>query len=388
MMECFEPSTAPEQLFARLEVIGRHATPALYNAVEHRRIPFRFVWMPLAKIQEGLGGKAKAITLAVAAGVVALVAAMILVPYPLKMDSNGKLVPEVRRWVYSPVEAKIEDFSIPPDTRRVAPGSEVLLMYDHQLGMRVTQINKEILGAQQKYNALTKALNSASQNLPASERARMEGERQNEAATAHWKTEELLTATKSLKVVSQHPGQFWLTAPEFPPDLPNRASCQWTVLNSDFRDTWNDRTVKPSDPVLRLGYKEGNWEAEMKIPQKHVGQVLWAFEQNHGKDLDVDILVRSEPTRVFKGKLSRAKLDYGALPNKDDMNEQEPIVTAYVTLVGSDIPDQYSLPKQAPYLLVSDTEVHAKIRCGNHPMGYSLLYGVWEFFYEKVVFFF
>ena len=76
MMECFEPNAAPEQLFARLEVIGRHATPALYNAVEHRRIPFRFVWMPLAKIQEGLGGKAKAITLLISTAVIALVLAI------------------------------------------------------------------------------------------------------------------------------------------------------------------------------------------------------------------------------------------------------------------------------------------------------------------------
>jgi hypothetical protein len=38
--------------------------------------------------------------------------------------------------------------------------------------------------------------------------------------------------------------------------------------------------------------------------------------------------------------------------------------------------------------LVPGTEVHAKIRCGQRAMGYSLFYGLWEFFYEKVVFFF
>ena len=27
-------------------------------------------------------------------------------------------------------------------------------------------------------------------------------------------------------------------------------------------------------------------------------------------------------------------------------------------------------------------------RCGNRAMGYSLFYGVWEFIYEKIVFFF
>ena len=31
---------------------------------------------------------------------------------------------------------------------------------------------------------------------------------------------------------------------------------------------------------------------------------------------------------------------------------------------------------------------NTRVRCGNRAMGYSLFYGIWEFFYEKVVFFF
>ena len=94
MMECFDPSSAPEQLVARLEVVGRHATSALYNAVEHRRIPMRWIWMPIAKVQEGLGGKARAITYSITAAVILLIGAMIFVPYPLKMKAKGNLLPE------------------------------------------------------------------------------------------------------------------------------------------------------------------------------------------------------------------------------------------------------------------------------------------------------
>src|SRR5262249_27790118 len=89
VMECFEPNLTPEQLVARLEVVGQHATSALYNAVEHRRIPLRFLWQPLASVQEGLGGKTRAILASIAAGLVLFFAVMIFVPYPLKMDSKG-----------------------------------------------------------------------------------------------------------------------------------------------------------------------------------------------------------------------------------------------------------------------------------------------------------
>ena len=39
LMECFEPAIAPDQMVSRLEVVTQHATPALYNAAEHKRIP-------------------------------------------------------------------------------------------------------------------------------------------------------------------------------------------------------------------------------------------------------------------------------------------------------------------------------------------------------------
>ena len=35
-------------------------------------------------------------------------------------------------------------------------------------------------------------------------------------------------------------------------------------------------------------------------------------------------------------------------------------------------------------MLVTGTEVHSRIRCGNRAMGYSLFYGLWEFVYEKI----
>ena len=100
-------------------------------------------------------------------------------------------------------------------------------------------------------------------------------------------------------------------------------------------------------------------------------------------ELDVDFIVRSDPTRKFKGKLTKIKIGGEANPERSSGMEAEPVVIACVTLVGVD--KEYELPRE---LLLSGTEVHAKIICGNERMGYSLFYGLWEFFYEKIVFFF
>jgi hypothetical protein len=58
-MESFNPPEQVEPLVQRLEVVGKHAAPALYNAAEMKRVPFRFLWWPVLKVQEGLGGKAR-----------------------------------------------------------------------------------------------------------------------------------------------------------------------------------------------------------------------------------------------------------------------------------------------------------------------------------------
>ena len=102
LMESFEPPAAVDQIVSRLEVISKHITPALYNAGEHRRIPMRFLWLPLAALQDGLGGKTKAIITLVLMALVVLIGALIVVPYPLRMEANGELLPKKRVWIYSP----------------------------------------------------------------------------------------------------------------------------------------------------------------------------------------------------------------------------------------------------------------------------------------------
>src|SRR5439155_3139785 len=147
LMECFDPPNTPDQLVARLEVVGKHATTALYNAAEYRRIPMRFLWLPLAKLQEGLGGKARAITMAVLAGLAVLTAVLVLVPFPLKMESKGQMLPVERAYVYPPVDGKVEDFRVEPGTE-VRRGDELVRMYDVQLAEKMIGLIGEINAAE------------------------------------------------------------------------------------------------------------------------------------------------------------------------------------------------------------------------------------------------
>jgi hypothetical protein len=64
------------------------------------------------------------------------------------------------------------------------------------------------------------------------------------------------------------------------------------------------------------------------------------------------------------------------------------VVTAYVklNLDGPDgIPPDRWVPREQ---FVTGLEVRTRIRCGDRALGYAMFHGVWEWFYEKVVFFF
>lgn len=388
LMECFEPPAEPQQLIARLDVVARHATPALYNAVEHRRIPGRLIWQPLAKVQDGIGGKAKAIT-AVAVGLVSfLVAMLFLVPYELKLDSTGKLLPCVRRTIYPPTAGLVREFKVDQKTV-VLEDSHLAVLESTELAQKLIALEAAYQGAEQEARA---AHHSADTDLKPQEKRSLWEQESFKKRFVDLKRKELKEFIKRNNANPLLPGEFYLHAPLFTPEEKRRLSrLEWTVLNGNFKDEWLNRPAKPSDPILKLGAKEGPWEIELRIPQKHISQVLKAYERSDVKEidgvkvLDVDFLLRSDAMATYRGLLFRDRIPSEAVPNRDEKDESEPEVITYVNIDHPSIDPADRLSRGA---LTSGTEIHAKVRCGKHRMGYSLLYGVWEFFYEKVVFFF
>jgi hypothetical protein len=298
------------------------------------------------------------------------------------MEASGQLLTKVRRVVYSPVAGTVLRFDAAPG-EVVEENRKLATCFDRDLEDKIRSLKTEEDNAR---NEAVEADRAAKEATAVSDKNSLAAKSAQQRFLEHVKATQLNQMINTANADSQDPGTFFLKAPPFASEeaavLGRR---EWTVLTGNFKDEFTSKAVKPSDPILRLGAKDGPWELELKIPQKHIGQVLHAFERNKTNELDVDFLVRTDPTRKFKGKLSRDKIAGEANPSRDDNNESEPVVIAYVRIDDDSIDPAYHLP---PELLLSGTEVHAKIRCGDHKMGYSLFYGVWEFLYEKVVFFF
>jgi hypothetical protein len=378
IMESFETNLQPEQLLARLDVVGKHACSALYNAQEYRRIPMRFLWLPLARVQDGLGGKAKAITASVVTGVTILILAMIFMPFPLKMEANGQTLPKDRRWIYSPIPGTIKE--IPAGLKsgsKVAKGQPLFVMFDSELEKQVNELQTDIAVLETKINA------PGPKNPDPAKNEGADPVTLEEAKITRRKKIEMLNRLKDRTNADlAHPGAFTIIAPK-----------AGIILSADFRENLIGKNVRPGDPLIRVGYTDPNhpkltdWEIELKIPQKHVGQVNRAFERlpQGVEELDVDVMFVSQSTTSYRAKLRKDKIASQANTQKDDNNETEPIVIAWARIhpINNDIPEADQIP---PAHLLTGSEVHTRIRCGYRAMGYSLFYGVYEFAYEKVFF--
>lgn len=395
VLESFNPPEQTDPIVQKLEVIGKHSAPALYNAAEMKRVPLKFLWWPLAKVQEGIGGKTRFYMIAGAIVLAILTGVMIMVPYPLRMEAKGQMLPVEIAQIFPPKEGQVIDIRVMPGAQ-INPKYAAISLFSQDLEKDYTQVWEEQRTASNQISTLDqqiKDLGASDQNRET--KMRLTSELSQNRAKLEASQRKLQALDSQYNGQADRPGYFHALAPAFDPKLarPLHASV-WTVLNDDRRENLRGRTMKPHEELLRIGNLEGFWHVELKIPQRNIGQIMKAFAdpELHKVDpatgkkyLDVDVLLSSQPETSYGGRLYRDDIAAQAVPNKNEHDENEPVVTAYVKLNLSDFDPDKMVPVEQ---FVTGLEVRTKIRCGKHPLGYSLFHGVWEWFYEKVVFYF
>jgi hypothetical protein len=387
-MECYEPPAQPEPIIARLDVIGRHAASALYNATEMRKIPLGFMWKPILKVQEGLGGKTRFYTILATAIATIVILAMVLVPYDLKIDAKGIMLPVERRTLYAARPGTIEKFYVEPNSE-VLRGNMLVELFDNELQAKIGELEGEAKQLEARVKGQEGQMNKFTSDV---QREQFASQENSGLYSNKLKLKETTAQLNRLKegnnAINGKDGHFAVYAPNFLANARRNRDPKWKVLSgNDFKGDLQGKLVKPSDPLLRIGDVAGEWEIEIKIPQKSIGQIQAAFKEkdNPDEELDVDLKLESHVTHTYKGKLARRKISPEAVPNRDDHNETEPVVYAYVRIRGEGIAKEDEIP-EPKYL--TGVEVRTKVRCGEHAMGYSLFYGVYEFVCEKLFYLF
>ena len=383
LLESFNPPEQSEPLISRMDVIAKHAAPALYNSLELSRIPFRFVWTPISKLQETLGGKRRFYTALVLTTLALISLVMVFYPSDLRLPAKGEFLPKATNYVYAPTEGEVTRIAYKPG-ERVVPGATLIELRSAALEEKAARYAREAATNEALAESYRQQADKADQT---DARIQYIREEKKALSLARQNRELLNNLRTAYNLQSGGNGVFTVTAPR--PE--NGIGGDLQVISDDKRAELMNRTVKPNEPLMRVGAVDGPWRVELKLPQRNIGHVARAFatERMHKRDesghkyLDVDVLLGSQTDRSFPGRLYEDDVAKEAVPNRDDHNEQEPIMLAYVRVNLEEFGPEGQIPVQ---LRTPGVEARTRIRCGKHALGYSLFHGVWEWFYEKVIF--
>lgn len=385
MMEVFDPQENMDQMEEQLLVLSKHAETALYNAAEMKSVPLKPLWWPLQKVQQGLGGKARFWLFTAVAAFFLLVFALIYFEAPIKVDAKGRLVPLDRHYVYSNVEGQVREIKVFPN-QEIPPDAVIAVLYNSEYDRTIRELQSKEKGLDHEIETIKSNLQSRETQQNPQRKAELETQLVSKEAERNQYRAQLDNYAKNLRCDLTRPGYYTVHAPNFLPARAASGSALWRVVTPDFREQLLNKSVKNSDPVVRVGNVNGGWEIELKIPQKHIGRVIRGFKTDDPNEyLEVDVLVSSQPLPGHQGvgRLYRRDISSSAEPNLNDQDENEPVVRALVRINTPDIDPRDHIDEK---LLVTDIEVRTKIRCQSHSIGYSYFYGVWEFLYERVIF--
>jgi multidrug efflux pump subunit AcrA (membrane-fusion protein) len=338
-----------------MELTAQHVAPAIHNSVTLHRLPLRGVCRALAAARDRLDHRGM-LHVAAAAACVSVVAGLLtLVRLPLRAEAEGQLVPVQRRIVYAAVHGRIAQLAARHGDR-VAEGQELLFVEDPVTQLKVDQLAVRISSLSQKLAFLDEQIG---RNLGVKERAAHVAER---IETAY----ELNKARVERNLL--------LSELRNPRKAPVLAPVSGQVITFDAREKLLGKTVKPGDPLLRVADVGGPWEVELLIPERQVGAVRDALTRSPSGELDVELLLASDPQRTYRGTLTR-----DGLAGETRVQDDKVVLPARAGLADRGLVTQL---ERMPV----GVAVRARISCGDASAGYVWFGELWDFIYERFLF--
>lgn len=353
--ESFTPSASAETLEGKLDVVVRHAAPALHNALEYRRAAAGWLTRSRERLRRWTRGK-RSRQAAFCLGLLGLlVGALVLIPAPLRLDARGQLLPKDRQIVYAELNGKVVELKAQHGDE-VRKGQELLFVRDLETQLKIEQLGIKVAFAEQRLAVLGDQVAKA---VTAEERNGLLKERINQEY-------ELRKAAVERDILLQGSAN--------PRKAPVTSPLDGKVVTFDAREQLVGKAVKPGDPLLRVARVQGPWEIELLIPEGHVAAVREGLQRSADGKLEVHLLLASQPLKTYKGVLRR-----DGLGGETAVKDNAVVLPARVEIVDRDLLAQLA---NMPVGL----DVRARIHCGSRSLGYVWFSDLIEFLYEHLLF--
>lgn len=345
------------QLADSIDMVERHGSDAIRNAMSHRSLFLYPLWRLLGKSRVITTARNLPKTLAAIAAAILLTLVLCFVPADFTLPCDGVLAPSVRSRVFAEVDGKVDQIKVAHGAN-VSSGQTMLKLTNEDIAIELETVNAEI-ERQRKRLDENKTMRAVGRDK-ASDRSESDNVQAIEAMLDSLiRRHEILEGkAKRLNVTSPIDGQ---------------------VITWEVEDRLKNRPVSPGEMLLEVVSIEGDWQLELQLADRRVGHLLKAIEQQQddakqqpesGRGLIVSYRLEAEPGRTFHGTV-REVSQVSQLTA-----DQQQTMRVIVDVDEADI----------KHLKHVRTRVTAKVHCGKRSVGYVWLHDIAEFFQSKVWF--
>ncbi len=345
VIEQFRSSEPAPHLQERVDLIADHVSAALHNAREHERIVFLPLWKGLGRVSEWFYGRKLMKTLAVLAGVLVVILALVFVPWDYRVEGEGQLMPVEQRQVFAQVDGEVIQV-LAEGGAHVAKGQPILKLKNDELHTQLLAARNELAEKQQLALTLYAEIGELSGSDEEKEKLKLQGQLVETKI-------EIIGLKEQIAIYEDREAHLTVLSP-----------IDGVLATFQVEQKLLDRPVRRGEALVEVLDESGPWRLELEVEEHRLGHILEGQKKLHTAHLPVEFVLGTRPEDTYTGSVE------DIATRADVAAEKGTIVEIYTKINADDLPaDRRRI----------GAEVRAKINCGKSSLGYVLFGDVIEF---------
>ncbi len=255
VIEQMQSSTPSPQLLSTLDPAVDHIAAAVFNAKTHSAIFLLPLWRAIGRFVEWLRGRRLALAAAGLALLIVVSAALVLVPWPYRVDATGRLMPVIQREVFAPWDGQVVELLV-QGGERVEAGQVLLQLRSDELSAELVTVENQLHEKRKLVSTLIA--------------------QRDDVARQGNRDEELKLQAKAVetKVEVEGAAQQATVLKDRLARLTVRAPLAGVVTTFQAQQLLLNRPVKRGDLLLQVMDETGDWQLELEVAEHRLGRIL------------------------------------------------------------------------------------------------------------------
>ena len=364
IVEQIEDNRVAPAMTQRIEVVCRHSSLAMANAMEHQSLFLMPVWRAIGKSKFIVQARTLPKTILIAIALLVVILALFIWPADFDLHAKGTLEPVQRRDVYARSEGQVyywgKDIKGNPIEHgsRVRKGDLLLQLRNPTLNAQKEEIDGQVAMENQHLTDLRHELSSRGTTLRPEDHARLMGQEAESAS-------KVISLRAQAKIIDAKVADLDVISP-----------IDGVIETLDLKERLENRPVQKGQALLRVANPDGDWELDLKMPDDRMGFVERANRaaKDRNEPLSVAYYLATEPGTTEKGTVK----EIGWMIDVDPTDKDEGNVDVIKVAINKQDIDPANLRQGAT--------VAGKVHCGRRSLGYVWFHDLLAFIQAKVFF--